>query len=119
MTLNLALRGLYTTEHSWAPVSSHRDLFIRPNRRDNAIKFPDMAEGRVRAIHFASASRDLRKAKPSEPADAYEDEAPSVPSADPVALAIATLGARVEQLRGTLKWVGGFIVLALLFLAVR
>jgi hypothetical protein len=116
MKLSLALRGLYTTEHSWAPVSSRGDLFIRPNRNDNTITIPDMATGYVRSIHFTSAPRDLRKPEPVDPE--YED-VPPAPTPDPAVIAIATLGARVEEMRSTLKWIGCFIVLALLFVAGR
>lgn len=121
MKLSLALRGLYTTEHSWAPVSSRGDLFIRPDRKDNTIAIPDMATGHVRSIHFSSAPCDLRKPEPVEPVEPeYEDTPPApAPVPDPVAVAITALGARVEQMRSTLKWIGGFIVLALLFVAGR
>lgn len=120
MKLSLALRGLYTTEHSWAPVSSRSDLFIRPDRKDNTIAIPDMATGYVRSIHFTSVPRDLRKPEPVVPIEPVEPEHESTPPApDPVAIAITALGARVEQIRSTLKWIGGFIVLALLFVAGR
>jgi hypothetical protein len=117
MRLRLALRSLYTTEHSWAPVSSRGDLFIRPDRRDNSLAIPDMAQGYVDAIHFSSAPRDLRKPEPVEPLDPEDEDAPPAP--DPVATAIAALAARVEATRSTIKWVGGFIVVALLFVAGR
>lgn len=119
MKLGLSLRGLYTTEHSWAPVSSCGDLFIRPNRTDNTIAFPDMATGHVRSIYFTSAPRDLRKPAPLEPVEQEYEGTPPAPALHPVVVAIAALGARVEQMRSTLKWIGGFIVLALLFVAGR
>lgn len=119
MKLSLALRGLYTTEHSWAPISSRGDLFIRPDRNDNTIATPDMATGHVRSIHFTSAPRDLRKPEPVEPVEPEYQDMPPAPDPDPVAVAITALGARVEQMRSTLKWIGGVIVLALLFVAGR
>lgn len=122
MKLSLALRGLYTSVHTFEPVSSRGDLFIRPDRRDNSLAFPDMPQGHVRAIHFHSSPRDLRKPNPVEPVEpdeaGYQPE-PTVPVADPVATAIGSLNQQVEQLRSTFKWVGGFIVLALLFIAGR
>lgn len=117
--LSLALRSLYTSSHSWEPVSSRGDLFIRPDRRDNSLAIPDMAQGHVRAVHFTSAPRDLRKPEPVEPLEPEDEDAPPAPAPDPAAVAIAALAVRVEQMRGTLKWVGGFIVLALLFVAGR
>ena len=120
MKLGLSLRGLYTTEHSWTPVSSRGDLFIRPDRKENTIAFPNMATGHVSSIHFTSTPRDLRKPEPLEPVEPeYEGTPPAAPALHPVAVAIADLGARVEQMRSTLKWMGGFIVLALLFVAGR
>lgn len=121
MKLSLALRGLYTTEHSMAPVSSRGHLFIRPDKRENTVDHPEMATGHVRSVHFASASRDLRKPEPPEPEETFdsEEESPAAPPEDPVATAVAILGARVEQMRGTVKWVGGLIVIALLVVAFR
>ncbi len=123
MQLSLALRGLYTTEHSLAPVSSRGHLFIRPDKRDNTINRPELATGDVRAIHFASASRDLRKPEPQEPEEDFlpeaEEAATTTAPEDPVAAAVALLGARLEKMRGTVKWVGGLIVVALLLVAFR
>ena len=119
MKLSLALRGLYTSSHTWEPVSSRGDLLIRPDRKDNSLAIPDIAQGHVRAVHFTSAPRDLRKTEPVEPMDPEDEDAPPAPALDPVAVAIAALGVRVDQMRGSLKWVGGFIVVALLFIAGR
>lgn len=117
MRMRLSLRSLYTTEPSWAPVSSRGDLFIRPNRHDNSLAIPDMAQGYVDAIHFASAPRDLRKPELAEPIDPEDKDALPAPASDPVAMAITVLAARVEATRSTIKWVGGFIVVALVFVA--
>jgi hypothetical protein len=121
MRLRLQLRSLYTTEHSWVPVSSRGDLFIRPDRSDNSLAIPDMAQGYVDSVHFSSVPRDLRKPDPMDPIEPeYQDEPPApAPAPDPVATAIAALAARVEATRSTIKWVGGFIVVALLFVAGR
>ena len=119
MKLSLSLWGLYTTEDSWAPVSSRGDLFIRPDRKENTIAFPNMATGHVSSIHFTSTPRDLRKPEPLKSVEPEYEDTPPAPALDPVAVAIAAHGARVEQMRSTLKWIGGFIVLALLFVAGR
>lgn len=117
--VGVALHGLYTTEHTYAPISIRGDLFIRPNKRDNTIEIPEMASGYVRSVSFSSAKVDLRKPEPVEVESNTSPDEPLQPSvvADPVAIAIETLCARVEKLRGTLQWVGGFIVVALLFVA--
>jgi hypothetical protein len=117
--LSLSLRGLYTSSHTWEPVSSRGDLFIRPDRRDNSLAIPDMAQGHVRAILFTSSPRDLRKPEPAEPIKPEDEDALPAPASDPVAAAVAALSLHVDQLRSTLKWIGGFIVVALLFVASR
>jgi hypothetical protein len=119
MKLGLALRGLYTSEHSLAPVSSRGDLFIRPDRKDNSLAIPDMAQGHVRAVHFTSAPRDLRRPEPVESLEFENEDPPPAPTSDPLVVAIAALGTRVDQMRSTMKWIGGFIVVALLFVASR
>ena len=119
MKMRLSLRPLYTTEDSWAPISSRGDLFIRPDVRDNSVAMPEMAQGYVDAIHFSSAPRDLRKPEPVEPLEPENEYAPPAPVPDPVAGAIAMLTTRVEAMRTTIKWLGAFIVVALLFVAGR
>uniref|UniRef100_UPI003F7A0022 hypothetical protein n=1 Tax=Chromobacterium amazonense TaxID=1382803 RepID=UPI003F7A0022 len=108
-------------EHSMAPVPSRGHLFIRPDRPDNTIENPEMATGYVCAIHFASASLDLRRPEQPEPEETFatKEEVQAAPPEDPVATAVAVLGARVEQMRGTVKWVGGLIAVALLLVAFR
>ena len=117
--VGVALRGLYTTEHSYAPISRRGDLFIRPNKRDNTIKVPEMASGYVRSVYFSSAKVDLRKPEPVEDEDpSFSDELSLAPlPVDPIVAAIDELSARVEKLRGTLKWIIGLVVIALLFVA--
>lgn len=117
--VGVALHGLYTTEHTYAPISIRGDLFIRPNKRDNTIEIPEIASGYVRSVSFSSAKVDLRKSEPVEDENYSLPDEPSEPSVvtDPVATAIEALGVRIETLRGTLKWVGGCIVVALLFVA--
>ena len=119
MNVGLRLSQLYTTEHPWAPVSSRGHLFLRPNKLDNSIGFPEMASGVVWVMNFASTSRDLSKPAPPEPVepDGFDEETQAPAPDNPVASAVAILALRVESLRGTLKWVGGAIVVALLFLA--
>lgn len=116
--VGLALRGLYSDEGDWAPVSARSNLFLRPNRKDNDIEYPDLATGFVSSIAFTTAKVDLRQPPEPEEMEPTDDIEPTA-EVDPIATAIATLAARVEATRGTIKWVGGFIVVALLFLAGR
>lgn len=119
--MGLALRGLYSDEGDWAPVSARRNLFIRPNRKDNDIGYPDLADGFVSSLVFTTTKVDLRQPPEPEPVEPTDDFEPSLPPApvDPVSAAIAALATRVEATRSTIKWVGGFIVVALLFVAGR
>lgn len=119
--VGLALRGLYSDEGDWAPVSARSNLFIRPDRRDNSINSPDMANGFVSSIVFTTTKADLRKPPELEPVEPTNDDEPATlqVTVDPVATAITALAARVEATRSTIKWVGGFIVVALLFVAGR
>ncbi len=133
MQLSLSLRGLYTTEHTMAPVSSRGHLFIRPNKRDNTIDLPELATGSVQSIHFASSSRDLRKADANQaeagPTAALqsaddsllnEDVAPAAGAGnDPVATAIDHLIASLDKIHGIVKWVGPCIAIALAIMAFR
>lgn len=119
--VGLALRGLYTTVHSYARISAGGDLFIRPNRSDNTIEIPDMASGYVHSLYLTTAKVDLRKPEPIEPEDTSFDDAPTPPAipVNPVANAVDLLSARVEKLRTTLKWVGGFIAVAVFLLVMK
>lgn len=121
MKLSLVLRDLYTTEHRMAPVSSRGHLFIRPNKRDNTIGLPEIATGHVCAIHFASASLDLNKSKVPELDETFatDEEMHPTPLEDSVGTAVAVLGARLEQMHVTVRWVGGFIMAALLLIAFK
>lgn len=119
--VGLALSGLYSDEGDWAPVSARSNLFIRPDRRDNSIDNPEMANGFVSLLMFTTTKADLRKPPEPAPLESASDDEPSTKpvSIDPVASAIAALAARVEATRSTIKWVGGLIVVALFFVAGR
>lgn len=120
LKVSIQLRRLYTTEHPMAPVSSRGDLLIRPDLKDNTLSNPDSPFGWTRSVVFSSNSRDLRKPEPTEPSyaeDVASDPPPIVE--DQVATAVAILAARVELVRGTLKWLGGLIVAALLIIAFK
>lgn len=115
----MALRGLYSNEGPWAPVSERADLFIRPNRADNTLQYPDVADGFITWINFGTTKADLRQPEPEPVAVAVEEPEHRPPPVDPVAAAVTALGANVEKLRGTMKWTGGFIAVCLLFLLMK
>ena len=75
------------------------------------------------SIMITTNKVDLRQQPESgsDSVDFSDDSTPSIPQApgDPVAAAIVSLAARVEATRRTLRWIGGFIVFGLLFIALR
>lgn len=115
LSLSLGLSKLYKSGHPLAPVSSRSDLYLQPVNAE----FTETAQGHVQSIAFNSSHRNLRDEPVAEVGDEPAVEAyaaPSEPQPDPVATAIAGLATRVDALRTTLKWVGGLIIVVLLFM---
>jgi hypothetical protein len=121
VSVGLSLYGLYSDEGDWAPVSSRSNLFIRPDRKDNDIMFPQLADGFVSSIMFATAKVDLRQPPVQDSEEQAEELSPSPITApeNAVAAAIVSLAARIDATRSTMKWIGGLIVVALLFVSGR
>ena len=119
--LGVRLRHLYTDDHPLAPPASRGNLFLRPDMKDNTIKHPHMAHGLVTMLVMESPEVSIRKPEvdPEEMPEHVGSNEPQEAPANPTAAAIEALSARVEAMRGTLKWVGGFLVLALLYAAHR
>lgn len=122
MTVGLTLEGIYSDD-DWAPPSVKTDWFLRPNRSDDTIDFPELARGDITRLWLDLASVDLRpqseEANP-EP-EALDDPAPAPMAAqmDHHTTVLYVLAGNVEKLRGTLKWVGGLIAFFLLVLAFK
>ena len=114
-------RYLYTDDHPLAPPASRGNLFLRPDREDNTINRPQIAPGLVSMVVMQSPEVAFAspKAGPDEVPEPTETEQHQAAPASPTATAIEALSARVEAMRGTLKWVSAFLIVALLYAAHR
>jgi hypothetical protein len=85
--------------------------------KDNTIKHPPMAHGLVTMLVMQApeVSIDKPEIDPEEMPEHWGSNEPQATPASRTASAIDALSARVEAMRGTLKWVGGFLVVALLY----
>lgn len=117
--VGLRLKGLYSTDHPFAPISVRSHLFLRPRRSDSTIEWPQPAHGHIFQLSMGLSSVDMRPVGVKEDDPEQEHmEVRAVPL-DPVAVAVGALAERVAALRTTLKWVGGISAAALLILAFK
>jgi hypothetical protein len=108
--LGLALRHLYTAESAMANPQRGSNLFLRPNKSDGTIEWPEIAIGYVTHLRIDLATTQLRAAAASGGRD---DELMTNPVAD----AVNSLALRLASLMTTVRWLGFFIAV-LLFLEV-
>lgn len=108
--LGLALRHLYTAESAMANPQRGPNLFLRPNKSDDTIEWPEIAIGYVTHLRIDLATTQLRAAAASGDRD---DELMTNPVAD----AVNSLALRLASLMTTVRWLGFFIAV-LLFLEV-
>jgi len=108
--LGLALRHLYTAESAMANPQREPNLFLRPNKSDGTIEWPEIANGYVTHLRIDLATAQLRAAAASGGRD---DEL----TTNPVADAVNSLALRLASLMTTVRWLGFFIAV-LLFLEV-
>jgi phosphate:Na+ symporter len=106
--LGLALRHLYAAESAMANPQREPTLFLRPNKSDGTIEWPEIAIGYVTHLRIDLATTQLRAAS-----GARDDEL----TPNPVADAVNSLGVRLASLMTTVRWLGFFIAI-LLFLEV-
>jgi hypothetical protein len=112
--VTVRLRDLYSDTPGYVPgFGRDSDLFLRPNKRDNTLEFPENAIGWVVDLTWKLQSAELIPA-PQEEARQPETAAPPDESASPLMQATQLLAMRLEALRATVKWVGSLIVAMLL-----
>jgi hypothetical protein len=104
--LGLALRDLYTAESAMANPQREPNLFLRPNKSDGTIEWPEIAIGYVTHLRIDLATAQLRAAA----ASGRDDEL----TTNPVADAVNSLALRLASLMTTVRWIGFFIVILLL-----
>lgn len=104
--------GLYSDIHPYAPISVKSHLFLPPDKH-NSIESPDTAQGLLSMFCLEGASAQLRRASclALEEGSLIVPSAPLAPSSD--------LGAKIEALRVTVKWVVGLMFFALLMLVLK
>lgn len=108
--LGLALRHLYTAESVTADAQRGPKLFLRPNKSDGTIEWPEIAMGYVTHLRIDLATTQLRAAAANS---GRNDELLTNPVAD----AVNSLAVRLSNLMTTVRWIGFFIGI-LLFLEV-
>ncbi|NHZ83991.1 hypothetical protein F2P44_32720 [Massilia sp. CCM 8695] len=119
-SIGLDLDNIYTNDN-YAPPSVSADWFIKPNL-ENPKYGADMARGDITSFNLALTSIWLGPPPEAAPRDADDTEQhgyQSQPAVSAEAIALDKLGANIEKLRGTVKWVGGFIAVFLLFLVMK
>lgn len=125
LSLGVQLKNLFTDEHPYAPSFRYEQLFLRPRAKDNSLKMPELAYGWLTELGLGLRSVDLTPKTESEPEEELHpvEEAMQETLAEPEVLAEVQasliLAAHLEALRGTIRWVGGAIVVALVFLVIK
>lgn len=124
VSLSVRLNNLFADEHPCVPFSHGAHLFLRPNKQDNTIETPEPAHGWLEGLGLGLQTFDLAPPPPIEPELDYEDdkqqaEVPALAFSQPEIQVLPLIVARIEALRGTIKWVGGFIAVALFLLLLK
>lgn len=118
--IGLQLNDVYTDDN-WAPPSVAADWFLRPNL-ENPKYGPDMARGDITSFNLAMSSVWIGPPPEAKAEVDAADERQGYHGESvvrPEVVALDKLGANIEKLRGTVKWVGGFIALFLCILALK
>ena len=116
--LRVRLRRLYSDDPPYMPIDDS-NLYLRPNAQDNTIDMPECADGFLEGLRLDYATVDVRP--PVEPEAVEPAEQPNAPDpvVDPMLPVMQQLSVRIEGLRGTVKWVGGLIVVCLVIIALK
>ncbi len=105
----LRLKNLYSRAHPMAPISRREDMFLRPQNIEKEDRNTQPAYGIVANLRLFDGPLPIADS-------ATEEEAEPTPEKFDSLLLLAE---RVEQARITLKWVGGLLIGAVIFLALR
>ncbi|RKP43717.1 hypothetical protein [Trinickia fusca] len=106
--LGLVLRHLYTAENAPDNPARRARLFLRPDRSesDSTGEWPHIATGYVTHLRIDFATTELRGAVANGDEDAEG-------AMNPVADAVISLGAKLANLRLTVRWIGVLIIVLL------
>lgn len=105
----LRLKNIYSRAHPMAPISRREDVFLRPQDIGSEDRNTQPAYGVVVDLRLFDGPLPVMENIPEVEAE------PAPQKSDPLLL----LAERLEQARITLKWVGGLLIGAVIFLALR
>jgi len=113
--------GLYSDSHPLEPITARAHLFLPPDKH-NSIESPDLAHGVLSAFYLEGVGAQLKRA--SRLGEDAEEEPLAVQQGSAMAPSAQLtppqdLGAKIEALRGTVKWVGGLLFVAMLMLVFK
>ena len=126
LKINLRLQNIYTDDR-WSPPSVRTDWFLRPNRSDNGLKIPELAQGVVSGVFLSERAVTLTEPaeeKTESDEESLEQEQPQVlnesdPKTNPVAESIVMLTAQLVELRRVVWWILMAIVAAAVVLKIK
>jgi hypothetical protein len=120
LSIGLQFRNGYT-DFAYAPPSEGTDWFLIPDERDNSIDSPPTVLGEVTSFYLECQPISLCQKNPlaieelqSETSDLIQPNVESAYGAQLKQLEIA-----IVQLRSSLKWIGWFVVIALVLIALK
>lgn len=116
--LRVSLKRLYSDYPPYMPIDDS-NLYLRPNARDNTIDMPECADGFLEGLRLDYSTVDVRPPAEPEPIEPAEEQNAPEPIVEPMLPAIQQLGARIEALRGTVKWLGGLVIACLVIMALK
>jgi phosphate:Na+ symporter len=108
--LGLALRHIYTAEGDRANAARQPHLFLRPNKSDSTIEWPEIATGFVTHLRMNLTVAHGPDIRGSEDDDATKS---------PIANAVNALAVTIGKLSSTIKWIGILITTLLLVVILK
>jgi hypothetical protein len=115
MTLSVLCKNLYQDIPPLLSGYDGRHLFLRPSETKH--DWPVIADGALNEMNFSSSKVDMSPLLAIDELveEPHDSEAIIQPKIDPVVITILKLNESVMSLIASVKWFGGFLVLALIF----
>jgi hypothetical protein len=122
LSFGVQLKGLYSDESEYSPVSIRRNFYLRPRKNDNDANWPESSHGFLSSFTLGCETMSLVKPRlpredqePVLPEEQEIEVKPEYPSINQITMPTFDM----EPLRRTIKWVGGLITLALFLLVFK
>ena len=112
LELGLALRHLYTAEGGMVNAARQPHLFLRPQKSDSTIEWPEIATGYVTHLRM-----NLTMARLHDPGERRSEDNDA--TKNPVANAVNALAVSISKLQTTVKWIGILITVLLAIVIFR